>query len=31
VQVVRIGGGWRYGAIALLAGLAGAGITYLLG
>ena len=31
VQVVRIGGGWRYGAIALMAALAGAGITYLLG
>jgi ubiquinone biosynthesis protein len=31
VQVVRIGGGWRYFAVALLAGLLGAGIMRLLG
>ncbi|QJU59793.1 2-polyprenylphenol 6-hydroxylase [Sphingomonas sp. AP4-R1] len=31
VQVVRIGGGWRYAVVAVLAGLLGAGIAYLLG
>ncbi|TZG28980.1 2-polyprenylphenol 6-hydroxylase [Sphingomonas montanisoli] len=30
VQIVRIGAGWRYLAVALLAGLAGAGATLIL-
>ncbi|MDO6413375.1 2-polyprenylphenol 6-hydroxylase [Sphingomonas sp. BIUV-7] len=30
VEVVRLGGGWRYVVVALLAGIAGAAITHLL-
>jgi ubiquinone biosynthesis protein len=30
VQVVRIGGGWRYAVVAVLAGLLGAGIVHFL-
>jgi ubiquinone biosynthesis protein len=31
VEVVRIGGGWRYALVAFLAGVAGAGAMWLLG
>jgi ubiquinone biosynthesis protein len=31
VEIIRIGGGWRYAAVALLAAAAGAGATMLIG